>query len=139
MPLLILALLFPFPKIPPADVDHLKAAIDAARIREERLQTVVIAWKVTTQVPKGSFMAADPTGQPLPRDDKTYETIHTLILDGNHYRQEDKNPWLASPRDQWSPPSPNGTRVFDGTQLTTRQIWFDPQQNAVFIREAAGK
>jgi hypothetical protein len=132
MPLLILSLLFPFPKAPPAEVDHLKAAIDAARVREERLRTLVISWKVTTLVPKGSIMLADPTGQPLPRADKTYESNHTLILDGTRYRQEDKNPG-------WAPGAPNGTEVFDGTRLIMRRVWSDPQPNSQVIRLRQGE
>lgn len=125
MPLVFLVLLFPFPKGIPAGVDHLEAAVNAARDREARLHTLSIAWKRTTHIPKGGIVAPSLSGMPQPRVDQTLESTHRLILDGILYRQQDNNP-------NWAPGSVNGTTIFDGTRLTTRRVL--PGEPAQFVR-----
>jgi hypothetical protein len=126
MPLAIFALLFLVPKVAPNAVDHLKAVIDAARAREERLRTVTIAWKVTTHVPKGAILAADSAGRPFPRADQTSTSTYTLVVDSDRHREEHNGP------DQF-------TAVFDGTRLTTRTVRPHLSPHAEFDRHAPGE
>jgi hypothetical protein len=99
-----------------ADQEVLRAALDAARARETRLRTVVIAWKETTYVPRGGRLEFDLSGQPLPRDDQTIESSHRLVLDGVRCRLEHDDPGFR----RQLPSSGDGVLVFDGERTFHR-------------------
>jgi hypothetical protein len=91
------------------------AAVEAARLRQDRLRAVSAAWKATAFMPKGGRMDVDPVGLPLPREDITVESTHRLVLEGDRFRVEHDEPGL---RRQVSGEAV-GVQVFDGQ----REYW----------------
>lgn len=85
-------LLLLWPAVVLAVEPSIQPALDAARRREEQFKTVSVRWRVSTFVPKGGRMDADPVGLPLPRVDQEVESRHRLVLDGDKMRGEHKDP-----------------------------------------------
>jgi hypothetical protein len=98
------------------DQDLFRAVLDAARAREARLRTVVVAWKETTFVPRGGRLEFDLSGQPAPREDQTVESTHRLVLDGVRCRLEHEDPGFR----RQLPTSGDGVLVFDGERMFYR-------------------
>ena len=118
------ALLFLWPAVVLADEPSILPALDAARRRDEQLKTVSVRWKVTTFVPKGGRMDADPVGLPLPRNDLTVESTHRLLLDGDRFREEHDDPGLRR-----QVPSPgDGVFTFDG-ERSFHRIYHNGRDN----------
>lgn len=102
--------LLAWPAVVLAEGPSIQSALDAARRRGERLRTVSVRWKITTFVPKGGRMDADPVGLPLPRNDQTVESTHRLVLDGDRFREEHNDPGFRSQ----VPSSGDRVQTFDG-------------------------
>jgi hypothetical protein len=117
-----------------ADEPSIQPAIDAARKREERFKTVSIEWKVTTFVPKGGRMEADPAGLPLPRAAQTVESTHGLVFDGQRYRVESSDPGFRLQL----PSSSDGVDTFDGERTFLRFYPNGRVQPAQLVIERAG-
>jgi hypothetical protein len=102
--------LFLWPAVTLADKPSIQPALDAAWQRDEQFKTLSVRWKITTFVPKGGRMDADPVGLPLPRIDQTVESTHRLVLDGDRFREEHDDPGLR----RQVPSSSDGVYTFDG-------------------------
>src|SRR5262245_18636988 len=128
MPLVFLALLFPFPDLGPRDSDPFEAALGAARRRDDRLKTLMIVCKVTEHVPKGGRMEVDPVGLPLPREGQTWETRHVLLTDGERFR-------LLIESSPWQPGRPDVQYAYDGVRFMTRHSMEGPGKPALVADE----
>jgi hypothetical protein len=126
--------LFLCPAVALADEPSIQPALDAARRRDEQLKTVSVRWKVTTFVPKGGRMDADPVGLPLPRNDQTVESIHRLVLDGDRFREEHDDPGLR----RQVPSSGDRISTFDGERSFHRIYHNGREKPADLIIERSG-